>query len=219
MQPIVGPLHYWVTPPDMMANLNAEFNFDFDPCPHPRPEGFDGLALPWGKRNWCNPPFTGEPRVAGKRKIGPVAWLRKAVAERDRGNLTVLILPIYNVRAISMADDFGAEIRYAGKPCWLALEDGTPNPAPPTDWHPCVLLILRPNASCEGRGIPRPSPSDCSTIYDGVGYAANLQQAIEHHCRGVAVPDALAKHCPHHAKMLNDHMSNACLDGQRTKKD
>ena len=141
---------YWVTPPEMMAALNAEFNFDFDPCPHPRPDGFDGLSVPWGKRNWCNPPFTGEPRVAGKRKIGPVAWLRKAVAERDIGNMTVLILPIYNVRAIAMAHDFCAEIRYAGKPRWLALEDGTPNPAPPTDWHPCVLLILRPNVSVLG---------------------------------------------------------------------
>jgi len=146
------PKRYWLTPPEMMAALNAEFNFDFDPCPHPRPEGFDGLSVPWGRRNWCNPPFTGEPRIAGKRKIGPVAWLRKAVAERERGNLTVMILPIYNVRAISMAHDFGAEIRYAGKPCWLALEDGSPNPAPPTDWHPCVLLIMRPNTSLQGTG-------------------------------------------------------------------
>jgi hypothetical protein len=136
---------YWVTPPEMMAALNAEFNYDFDPSPHPRPDGFDGLAVPWGKRNWCNPPFTGEAKVPGKRKIGPVAWLRKAVAERENGNMTVIILPIYNVRAISMAEDFGAEVRYVGKPRWLALEDGEPNPAPKSSWHPCVLLIVRPN--------------------------------------------------------------------------
>ncbi len=137
---------YWATPPEMMADLNAEFAFDYDPCPHPRPEGFDGLAVPWGKRNWVNPPFTGDARVPGKRKLGPVAWLRKAVAERELGNMTVLILPIYNVRAISMAEDFGAEIRYVGKPQWLALEDGEPNPAPKSDWQPCVLMIVRPNS-------------------------------------------------------------------------
>lgn len=49
--------HYWLTPPDLYATLDAEFHFDFDPCPYPKPEDFDGLTCEWGQRNYVNPPF------------------------------------------------------------------------------------------------------------------------------------------------------------------
>lgn len=34
-------------------------------------------------------------------------------------------------------------------------------------------------------------------------YAAALSKAIGHHCQGKAVPEQIAKQCPHYAWMLN----------------
>lgn len=36
--------HYWLTPPDLYKQLDEEFHFNFDPCPWPLPDGFDGLT-------------------------------------------------------------------------------------------------------------------------------------------------------------------------------
>lgn len=139
--------HYWITPQDKMKELNNEFNFDFDPCPFPRPDNFDGLDVDWGLSNWVNPPFTGMVKQAGKKKIGPMAWARKALKEAENGKLSVLIFPIYQVRVISFLEDNNAEIRYYGKIRWLSVEGNLPNPALSSSIQPCVLIIISPNST------------------------------------------------------------------------
>ena len=43
----------WKTPKAVYQVLDAEFGFDFDPCP-PKPT-FDGLAINWGGGKLCEP--------------------------------------------------------------------------------------------------------------------------------------------------------------------
>ncbi len=124
---------YWATPPDLMKQLNDEFNFDYDPCPHPRPKGYDGLAVEWGKCNYVNPPFVG----------GVMKWVRKGISEYELGKDVIFILPCFATRPIAVLGEYGAEIRYAGLPKWLALEDNEPHPATKFERQPCFLLILK----------------------------------------------------------------------------
>jgi len=116
--------HYWLTPPELFARLDAEFGFDFDPCPYPLPEGFNGLAADWGSSNYVNPPF-GSVIVEG-RKRGPTAWARKAIAEYQQGKTVVLVYPID--KWILMLLAAGAQVRNLGDVYWLSTEDGQPGP-------------------------------------------------------------------------------------------
>mgnify|MGYP007083425693 CR=1 FL=1 len=103
--------HYWLTPADLMASLDAEFSFDFDPCPYPRPDGFDGLLVEWGQSNYVNPPFK-----------GPTAWVRKAIREYQSGKKVVFVFPVDKWIHMFMAA--GAEFRNLGDVKWCATEDG-----------------------------------------------------------------------------------------------
>jgi len=114
--------HYWLTPPELMETLTNEFNFDFDPCPYPLPNGFDGLSMDWGKANYVNPPF-GSIIMDGKKK-GPTAWVRKALAEQAKGNNVVLVYPV--PKWILLLIKHTSEIRNLGDIKWCATEDGKP---------------------------------------------------------------------------------------------
>jgi hypothetical protein len=103
--------HYWLTPPDLYAKLNAEFVFDFDPCPYPR-NGFDGLTAEWGQSNYVNPLF-GE---------GVTAWVRKAIAEHAKGKRVVFVFP--QDSWVLMMLEAGAKVRNLGNVKWLSIEDG-----------------------------------------------------------------------------------------------
>ena len=101
---------YWLTPPDLYRKLNAEFRFDYDPCPYPLPKGFNSLTQEWGKSNFVNPPFRKDDVIGGR---GPTAFVRKAIAEQQEGKTSVLVLPIFDYVTILLLA--GAEIRPLGR--------------------------------------------------------------------------------------------------------
>lgn len=113
--------HYWLTPPDLYRQLDEQFCFDFDPCPFPLPDGFDGLTCEWGQSSYVNPPF-GSIIHQGKKK-GPTAWARKAIEEHKKGKGVVLVYPID--KWILMLLAAGAEVRNLGDVRWIATEDGS----------------------------------------------------------------------------------------------
>ena len=84
----------WSTPKDFYEKLDAEFHFDFDPCPLNEGEitpDKDGFLIEWGQRNFINPPYS--------RKLKE-AFTRKAVEESRRGKLCVMLLPVSTSTAL-----------------------------------------------------------------------------------------------------------------------
>jgi len=132
--------HYWLTPPSLMATLQSEFAFDFDACPYPKPNDFDGLTCDWGKSTYANIPF-GSIIHQGKKK-GPTAWIRKAIAENKKGKRVVLVYPVD--KWILMILAAGAQVRNLGDVRWHATEDGTPGNG--TGRHIAAFVLEPPNS-------------------------------------------------------------------------
>ena len=129
--------HYWLTPPDLYAKLNKEFHFDFDPCPFPKPEGFDGMTCEWGKSNYVNPPF-GSIINEGKKK-GPTAWMRKAIQEQQKGKLSVVVYPV-DKWVLMMLQATGSKVRNLGDVRWHAIEDNSQGKG--TGRHIAAFILL-----------------------------------------------------------------------------
>ena len=72
----------WSTPKDVYRTLDAEFGFDYDPCPLAEQPLFDGLETEWGEVSFVNPPYS---------KIK--AWCRKAYEEWQKGKTVVMLIP------------------------------------------------------------------------------------------------------------------------------
>jgi len=76
----------WATPKEFYDKLNAEFAFDFDPCPYKHDiSKWDGLLIEWGQRNFINPPYS--------RKLKE-AFVMKAIEESKKGKVCVMLLPV-----------------------------------------------------------------------------------------------------------------------------
>lgn len=129
---------YWLTPPNLKAELAAKFGpFDFDPCPCPRPDGYDSLIIPWGNCNFVNPPFRKHDGVNGK---GPTAFVRKAIEEHKAGKSSVLIIPVQSY--VNLLLEAGAELHSLGRVRWLEAETGEPCKGPSPI---CCFVLRNPN--------------------------------------------------------------------------
>lgn len=145
--------HYWLTPAPLMAELDAEFAFDFDPCPFPKPDDFDGLDVEWGSSNYVNPPF-GVVMHKGKMK-GATGWARKAIEEYKKGKRVVFVYPID--KWVLMLVDAGAKVRNLKDVRWCATEDGSAGKG--TGRH-IAAFILDPRRIAAARGNDSPSGAD-----------------------------------------------------------
>ncbi len=130
------PGGYWLTPKELYEELDAEFHFDHDPFPFPRPPGYDALAddVEWGWSNYVNASFRKADEGGGR---GLMYVGRGAVAKTKPGGTTVLVIPTDSI--VNFLLEAGAEARSLGRVRWHHTKTGKPWSSP----LPCTAFILR----------------------------------------------------------------------------
>jgi len=73
----------WKTPKAVYQMLDAEFHFDYDPCPANWDGVIDGLTTDWGAVNYVNPPYG--------RELSK--WIAKGYDEWMKGKTVVFLIP------------------------------------------------------------------------------------------------------------------------------
>lgn len=118
----------WETPIALFDSFDAEFHFTLDVCASAGnakcDQYFDkaknGLIQDWSGVCWMNPPY-------GR---GMVDWLKKAVAEGERGVTTAALIPARTNTGWwhDICQRFG-EVRFLrGRPVFLGAKHGLPQP-------------------------------------------------------------------------------------------
>lgn len=97
-----------------MKELENEFRLDYDSCPYPRPDGYDGLTADWGQSSYVNPPFS-----------GPTAWVRKAIMESEKGKRVVFVFPLPKWALMLLTHPNLKQVRNLKDVKWCAIEDGS----------------------------------------------------------------------------------------------
>lgn len=71
----------WKTPKELYDKLDAEFHFNYDPCPLNDNPIINGLTTEWGTSTFLNPPYS-----------KPTPWVCKAYLESQKGKVVVGLL-------------------------------------------------------------------------------------------------------------------------------
>lgn len=125
---------HWGTPEWLYNELDAEFGFDFDPCPlHAQ---FDGLAIEWGQSNYVNPPYN---------RVDKPKFIRKAYEESLKGKTCVMLIPA----AVSTADFHdiilpNAEVRFLRSRVKFDGVNSKGEKARGKGKHDSMVVIFRP---------------------------------------------------------------------------
>ncbi len=133
--------HYWLTPPELFEQLRIEYDFDYDPCPYPKPENYDGLRAEWGESNYVNPPFGSYTDDIDGKKKGPTAWVNKAIKEFKKGKRVVMVYPID--KWVLKMIEAGAIIKNLKDVRWHSTEDYSEGPG--TGRHVACFVLEPPS--------------------------------------------------------------------------